>query len=192
MTRFAFACVFKQVPLRNLIYTSRANIYLKEHIMNLEPFYFPLAITLHALAAVIWVGGMFFAYMALRPVAANILEPAVRLTLWSRTLGKFFSWIWLSIIIIPVSGYWMIFSAFGGFAGVGWYIHVMQVLGIVMILIFLHVFFAPYLRLRKAVKDEDYQAGAKNLAQLRRLVGINLLLGLLVIITAIGFEHIPL
>ena len=37
-----------------------------------------LAITLHILGAVIWVGGMFFAYMALRPVAAALLEPPQR------------------------------------------------------------------------------------------------------------------
>jgi len=160
--------------------------------MNLEPYYFSIAISLHALAAVIWVGGMFFAYMALRPAAGKILELPTRLILWSKTLSRFFFWVWLAVIIIPVSGYWMIFSAFGGFAGVGWYIHIMQALGIVMILLFLHVFFAPYLRLRKALKAEDYPTGAENLAKLRRLVGINLLIGLIVVVTAIGFEHIPL
>jgi hypothetical protein len=80
--------------------------------MNFEPYYFSIAISLHTLAAVVWVGGMFFAYMALRPVAAKLLEPAVRLSLWSRTLSKFFIWVWLAVIIIPVTGYWMIFSAF--------------------------------------------------------------------------------
>lgn len=38
----------------------------------------PLAITLHVLSAVVWVGGMFFAWMALRPVAASLLEPPPR------------------------------------------------------------------------------------------------------------------
>ena len=160
--------------------------------MNLEPYYFPIAMSLHVLSAVVWVGGMFFAYMALRPVAANLLEPAVRLALWSRTLTRFFIWVWLTIIIIPVSGYWMIFSAFNGFAGVAWYVHVMQGLGIIMILIFLHVFFAPFMRLRRAINEENYQEGGKNLVQIRKLVGINLLLGLLTIITAVGLEHIPL
>lgn len=160
--------------------------------MNLEPYYFSIAITLHALAAVIWVGGMFFAYMALRPVAAKLLEPPVRLDLWSKTLKRFFIWIWLAVIIIPVSGYWMIFKAFNGFAGVGWTVHVMQGLGIIMILIFLHVFFAPFLRLCRAVNEENFQEGAKNLAQIRKLVGINLLIGLLTIISAVGLEHIPL
>ena len=160
--------------------------------MNLEPYYFPIAMSLHVLSAVVWVGGMFFAYMALRPVAAKLLEPAVRLSLWSRALGRFFIWIWLAIIIIPVSGYWMIFSAFNGFAGVAWYVHVMQALGIIMILIFLHVFFAPFKRLRRAVSEENYQEGGKSLAQIRKLVGLNLLIGLLTIITAVGLEHIPM
>ena len=160
--------------------------------MNLEPYYFPIAMSLHVLSAVVWVGGMFFAYMALRPVAAKLLEPAVRLSLWSRTLGRFFIWVWLAVIIIPVSGYWMIFSAFNGFAGVAWYVHVMQALGIIMILIFLHVFFAPFKRLRRAVNEENYQEGGKSLAQIRKLVGLNLLIGLLTIITAVGLEHIPM
>ena len=160
--------------------------------MNIEPYYFTIAISLHALAAVVWVGGMFFAYMALRPVAAKLLEPAVRLSLWSRTLTRFFIWVWLAVIIIPVTGYWMIFSAFNGFAGVAWYVHVMQGLGIIMILIFLHVFFAPYKKLRTALSEENYQEGGKSLAQIRKLIGLNLLIGLLTIITAIGFEHVPM
>jgi|TARA_B110000238_G_scaffold198667_1_gene243878 uncharacterized membrane protein len=160
--------------------------------MNFEPYYFSIAISLHTLAAVVWVGGMFFAYMALRPVAAKLLEPAVRLSLWSRTLSKFFVWVWLAVIIIPVTGYWMIFSAFNGFAGVAWYVHIMQALGIVMILIFLHVFFAPFMRLRRAVKEENYQEGGKSLVQIRKLIGLNLLIGLITVITAIGLEHVPL
>ena len=160
--------------------------------MNLQPYYFSVAISLHVIFAVIWVGGMFFAYMALRPVAASLLEPGVRLTLWARSLSRFFIWVWLAIIIIPVTGYWMIFSFYNGFAGVAGYVHIMQLSGIIMILLFLHVFFAPFKRLRKALHEENYQQGAKNLAQIRRFVGINLLLGLFTFITAVGFEHIPI
>ena len=157
----------------------------------MDPYYFPIAISLHVIFAVVWVGGMFFAYMALRPVAAKLLEPPVRLTLWSKTLMRFFIWVWLAIIIMPATGYWMIFAGFNGFAGVAWYVHVMQALGIVMILLFLHVFFAPYMRLRRALKEDNYQVAGENLNQIRKFVGINLLLGLLTIITAVGFEHIP-
>jgi len=46
-----------------------------------------VAIPLHFLATVIWVGGMFFAYMALRSVAASLLEPAQRLPLSTYETG---------------------------------------------------------------------------------------------------------
>ena len=54
---------------------------------------------LHALAAVVWVGGMFFARLVLAPAAAS-LEPGPRLTLWSRVLGRFFPWVFAAIILL--------------------------------------------------------------------------------------------
>jgi uncharacterized membrane protein len=42
----------------------------------------PLIQALHGMAASAWVGGIFFAYMALRPAAMITLEPPVRLKLW--------------------------------------------------------------------------------------------------------------
>ena len=158
--------------------------------MDMQSLYYPISISLHALAAVVWVGGMFFAYMALRPVAAQLLEPPLRLELWSRTLGKFFTWIWLAIIALPATGYWIIFSVYNGFAGVGWSIHLMHTLGIIMILIFLHVFFAPFRRLRQAVNEENYQEGARNLAIIRTMVGINLIIGLVTIVVAVGLHRL--
>src|SRR4029078_12758895 len=73
-----------------------------------------MLIALHALAAVIWVGGMFFAYMVLRP-ASGPLDPASRLALWHRVFSRFFPWVWASIAVLLVSGYWMLFVHFGGF-----------------------------------------------------------------------------
>jgi uncharacterized membrane protein len=142
-----------------------------------------IAITLHMLAAVIWVGGMFFAYMALRPAALE-LEAPQRLALWSRTFANFFPWVWGAVVVLPVTGYWMIAKAFGGFAQVGLYIHLMQAIGIVMILIFLHLYFAPYRRLRRAVVASDFASAGKQLAQIRVMVAVNLTLGMIVIVAA--------
>jgi uncharacterized membrane protein len=142
-----------------------------------------IAITLHMLAAVIWVGGMFFAYMALRP-AALTLEAPQRLALWSRTFAHFFPWVWGAVVVLPATGYWMIAKVFGGFAQVGLYVHVMQAIGIVMILIFLHLYFAPYRRLRRAVAASDFASAGEQLAQIRMMVAINLTLGLVTIIIA--------
>jgi uncharacterized membrane protein len=142
-----------------------------------------IAITLHMLAAVIWVGGMFFAYMALRPAALD-LEAPQRLALWSRTLANFFPWVWGAVVVLPATGYWMIAEVFGGFGHVGLYVHLMQAIGIVMILIFLHLYFAPYRRLRHAVAASDFASAGKQLAQIRVMVAINLTLGLLTVIVA--------
>ncbi len=143
-------------------------------------------IPFHLLAAVIWVGGMFFAYMALRPVAAEVLEPPSRLILWAGVFRRFFPWVWLAIIVILASGYGYIFSVYGGFAHTPIFVHIMMGLGIVMMLIFMHVFFAPYRRLRQAVARKDWPEGGKRLGQIRKLVGINTLLGLITLLVASG------
>jgi uncharacterized membrane protein len=142
------------------------------------------SIALHILAAVIWVGGMFFAYNALRPAAAQVLEPPLRLELWVQVFRRFFVWVWLSVAIILLTGYWMLFQYFGGFEGAGKHIHIMHGGGILMVLIYMHVFFAPYRRLRQAVIVQDYPLAGAQLNMIRKLVGINTVLGLLVITVA--------
>ena len=139
-----------------------------------------IAVMLHVIAVVIWVGGMFFAYMALRPVAASQLEPPVRLKLWVGVFGKFFPWVWASIVTILVTGF-SIIGLLGGFKGLPMYISIMMMTGIIMMLIFLHVFFGPYRRLKLAVAVEDWPTGGSKLAQIRMLVGINTVIGLLTI-----------
>ena len=143
-----------------------------------------IAITLHLLAVVIWVGGMFFAWMALRPVAASLLEPALRMPLWSQVFTRFFPWVWVAVILLPATGYWMVLNVFGGFQALALYIHIMQGVGIVMIMIFLHIFFAPYRRLKQAVAGGDFAAAGKQLATIRKLIGLNLILGLSLVIVA--------
>lgn len=142
------------------------------------------ALALHLLAAVVWVGGMFFAWMVLRP-AAGTLEPPQRLRLWDDSFGRFFPWVWGSVILLPVTGVWLIFRMFGGMGGSPLYVHLMLALGLAMIAIFMHVWFAPYRRLRAAVVRQEWPAGAAALASIRRLVGINLVIGL-VVLTLVG------
>ena len=143
-----------------------------------------ILLTLHLLSAVVWVGGMFFAYLCLRPVAAQQLEPPQRIRLWVGVFGRFFPFVWLAIILLLVTGYTMIYTTFGGFAHAPLYVHIMQGLGVVMMLIFMHVNFAPFKRMKTAVITEDWPLGGSGMNQVRKLVGINLTLGLLVIIIA--------
>jgi uncharacterized membrane protein len=149
-----------------------------------------IALLLHLLAAVIWVGGMFFAHVALRPVVAAQLEPPARLALWAGIFKVFFPWVFAAIITLLLTGYWMVLSFFGGFDEVGMHVHLMIWAGYVMMLLFFHIFFAPFKRLKRAVAAEDWPAGGKNLAQIRVLVGINLVIGLVVIATASGGRYL--
>ena len=72
-------------------------------------------LSLHILSAVVWVGGMFAAYMCLRP-AVGALEPPQRLRLWRAFFQKFFPWVWAAVLLLLASGYWMLIMTFGGFA----------------------------------------------------------------------------
>ena len=145
-----------------------------------------IALSLHLLAAVVWVGGMFFAYLCLRPVAAAQLEPPLRLALWNQVFARFFRWVWLAVVLLPVTGYWMIFAGFGGMENMSWSIHTMQATGLLMIAIYLFLFFGPYPELRRAVNDQRWPDGAAALNRIRQLVLTNLILGLITVAVAGG------
>jgi len=142
-----------------------------------------LGLILHILGTVVWVGGMFFAYLVLRP-AAGELDGAVRLRLWQGVFARFFPWVWASIAALLASGYFMLFWGLGGFAGAGIHVHVMHLTGWVMVLLFLHLYFAPWRRMQRALQAGDDQGAARQLSQIRVIVAINLALGL--VTSAIG------
>lgn len=139
---------------------------------------------LHVLAAVLWVGGMFFAWMILRPAVIAALEGTARLKLWLQVFRRFFVWVWCAVIMLPVTGIGMININFSGFQTAPRYVQVMIGLYVVMVALFLRVSTLNLPRLRKAVEAEQWAEGAATLAGIRRLVGINLLVGIAVIAVA--------
>ncbi|WP_439536862.1 CopD family protein [Methyloversatilis sp.] len=142
----------------------------------------PLLLFVHIAAVSIWVGGMFFAYVCLRPVAAVQLEPPARLRLWRAVFGRFFPWVWSAVAVILASGLIMMLAVGMKDAPLHW--HLMLAAGLVMMAVFTHVFFAPYRRLLQAVDASDWPAGGAALAQIRKLVGFNTVLGFVTIATA--------
>jgi uncharacterized membrane protein len=140
-----------------------------------------LALALHILGAVVWVGGMFAIYVCLRP-ALGELEPPQRLRLMRTTFGKFFPWVWIAILLLLVSGYWMVLVTFGGFAGVRVHVHLMQGIGWVMIALFIWLFHDPWLKLKRAVEAGDWPTAGANLNRIRQIIAVNLPLGLIVVI----------
>jgi uncharacterized membrane protein len=140
-----------------------------------------LLLAVHLLAAVFWVGGMAFAYTVLRP-AAGPLDPAVRLPLWRRVFARFLPFVGVSIVALLASGLTLIFLVFERPASAPAYVNLMATTGIVMMLLFLHLIFAPWRRFRDAVERAALPEAAKSLNQIRIIVGINLLLGVLTIV----------
>ena len=148
-----------------------------------------IALALHALSAVVWVGGMAFAYWFLRPVAGSALESPARLALWRGVFGRFFPVVWVAVVLLLVTGYYMTLGPFGGFANAGVHIHVMHGLGLLMMALFAHVFFAPWKRFRRAVDRIENESASAELNRIRRLVAVNLALGLIVVVVATGGRY---
>ncbi|MCO7621575.1 CopD family protein [Pseudomonas guariconensis] len=145
---------------------------------------FALLYTLHVLAALVWVGGMFFAWLVLRPAAVSALEGPARLKLWVEVFRRFFRWVWLAVVILAISGIGMLHLRFNGFETAPRYIQVMIGGGIAMFALFMRVQALLLPQLRAAVTAEDWATGAGVLGQIRRMVGVNLLLGILVVVVA--------
>jgi uncharacterized membrane protein len=143
----------------------------------------PYAVTyaLHLLAALVWVGGMFFAWMILRPAAVSALEAPARLKLWIEVFQRFFYWVWAAVIVLPITGVGMLHLRFAGFEAAPRYVHIMIGLYIAMLALFLRVQALQLPELRRAVAAEDWPSGGAVLGRIRRLVGINLILGLVLI-----------
>lgn len=139
---------------------------------------------LHVLAAIVWVGGIFFAWMILRPAVIAALEGPARLRLWLQVLPRFFVWVWAAVILLPVTGIGMINVNFSGFQTAPRYVQVMMGLYVVMVALFLRASTLNLAQLRKAVLAEQWAEGAAALAGMRRLMGINLMVGMAVVAIA--------
>jgi len=143
-----------------------------------------VALLIHLLGAIIWIGGMFFAYVALRPAAARLLEPPQRLPLWRETLGRFFTWVWISIAAIFATGIHMLGVAYG-FKAAPLYVLAMAAIAVVMVVVFVYVYFAPFKALVQQVEVGNWKAAAAALNSIRRLVATNLVLGMATVIVAV-------
>ena len=145
---------------------------------------FALAYSLHVLAALIWVGGMFFAWMILRPAAIKALEGPARLKLWVEVFQRFFVWVWIAVVVLPISGVGLLQMRFNGFETAPRYVQIMMGLYIVMVALFIRIQSLQLPELRKAVEAQAWADGAAVMGKIRRLVGCNLIVGLVLVAIA--------
>lgn len=134
---------------------------------------------LHLAAAIFWIGGMAFMALALRPSMAELLAPPQRLPLLAAVLTRFFAVVAASIAVLLATGFYMLLEVGMAKAPPGW--HAMLGLGLVMMLVFGHIFFSPYRKLKRAVASADWAEGGRRAGQIALLVKINLGLGWLAV-----------
>ena len=87
-------------------------------------------------------------------------------------------------VLLPVSGVGMLHMHFNGFETAPRYVQVMMGLYVVMTALFIRIQALMLPELRTAVTAQDWPAGAAVLGKIRRLVGINLIVGLVLVAIA--------
>ena len=143
-----------------------------------------IAITLHVLAVIVWIGGMFLGVVAVRPALAELEMPA-RARLFAGIVGRFLPWAWGAVAVLLLSGFYMVSVSFDGcLSDTPWFVRLMMGLGIFMMMLFGHASFAPYKRLKRALAEKDDALAAKAMKQMGLVMMVNLGLGLIVILAA--------
>jgi uncharacterized membrane protein len=145
------------------------------------------AVTLHLLGVIVWVGGMFFAHMVLRHALNKALEPQDRLPLMLQVFDRFFPWVWLSVVLILASGYWMLFIVYAN--ETSYWLGFMSIAGTLMALIFVFIYVIPYQQLSGALKSHDMPRAIAAVRLIRQLILTNLLLGLLIVVVSLLGKH---
>ncbi|WP_269759836.1 CopD family protein [Variovorax sp. E3] len=123
-------------------------------------------------------------HFAVRPAAVATLEPPLRLRMMAATLRRFFVGVDASVTLLFVTGVTMILAT-GGFRGVHWRVEAMMSIAIVMAAIYVYIRASVFRALRRAVEDSAWPVAAARLNTVRKLVMVNLALGVVVFGVAI-------
>ncbi len=144
----------------------------------------PLLIALHVVAAALWIGGVFFAFMVLRAAAPP--EPALRLATLARAFTRFFPWVWVFIGTLVFTGYAMLAEG----VPKPWPVRAMEGVGWLMFALFAVLSLRLLPQFRRALAAGDLPAAAVAVARMRMLIGTNLLLGIVLIGLGAAARHL--
>ena len=143
---------------------------------------------LHLIAGIVWMGGMTFMLFALRPAAAAGLAVQPRMMLISLVLQRFYAGVLVAIVVLFATGTHLYTATFRaarmatgvGSVPLGW--NIMLVLGITMMLVFGHIFFAGFKKYKRAVAAADWPLAAKAAGLIHTMTLLNFALGWLAIV----------
>jgi len=140
-----------------------------------------IALTLHLIAINVWVGGTFFVVVVMSRVIAT-LEPYQQLIIWRKTLARFSTLVWLAIVVLLITGSWMIYRIYGGLGNAPLYVLIMALLALLMMTVFIITFFVPYRHFKQAIQAQDIETCQRKLETVRLLGKVNMAIGLCVVI----------
>ena len=129
------------------------------------------------LSAVVWVGGMAFALLVLRPALPVSIPPQSNGAACPGVPALLPDDLARDAALL-LTGYWMLFGL-GGFVAANWDVHMMHLLGLAMAAVFVAIWFGPYQRFRAGQ--------GRAMSVIRPMIFANMLLGLAtVVIAALG------
>ena len=144
---------------------------------------------IHLVAGILWMGGMAFMLLALRPAAAALLQPPERLMLMASVWKRFFPIVLVSIFALFTTGtnlYTTTFRAIKATTGqgsvpTGW--NIMLVAGLLMMAIFAYTYWVAFAKFKKAMAETDWPVAGKAAAQINTAMVVNFTLGWLAILS---------
>ena len=145
-----------------------------------------ILVLIHLAAVIVWVGGMFFAHVCLRPVAAAQLPPPQRLPLLAAVLGRFFAVVGWGLLLLWGSGLAR-FSQVGAAIPGSWY--AMAGIATVMTTLFGLIVLRHHQRMLAAVAAQDWPAAGAAMNAIRQLVLVNLVFGFATVAIAVLGSH---
>lgn len=141
-----------------------------------------ILVLIHLATVIVWVGGMFFAHVCLRPVAAAQLQPAQRLPLLAAVLGRFFAVVGWALVLLWGSGL-VRFAQVG--VAIPWNWFPMVGIAAVMTVIFGFIVLRFHRRMLAGVASHDWPAAGAAMNAIRKLVLTNLVLGFITVAVAV-------
>ena len=143
---------------------------------------------LHLIAGIVWMGGMTFMLFALRPAAIAVMDAQPRAILMGQVWKRFYAMVLVSIVVLFATGTHLYTATFratrlatgDGGVPLGW--NIMLVLGLVMMLIFGHIYFAGFKKYKRAVAAGEWPLAGKAAGLMHTMTLINFTLGWLAIL----------
>jgi uncharacterized membrane protein len=143
-----------------------------------------VALPLHILAIVVWLGGLFCMSVMVSPAGRDLDATAIAFH-WQRVLARFFTWAWIALLLIVATGIALVQVRFGGFSNMPALHRANTAIGVPAIALFAYVFLVPWRRYCRSIAKSEWSAAERLLGHVRIVLAIILVLGVVASVISI-------